>query len=807
MSTAKGAVPPSPNKPKKRFGCLIFLAKFIYWICFLVFLVILAGCVAGYVIINNYSKGLPDVSKLRQYEPAETTRLYSSDGQVIATLFRENRTWVPLKDISPHMRNAILAIEDSRFYEHRGVDPVGVARAAVDLYRTKGHIRQGASTITMQLARAFFLNDDQSFHRKIREALLALQIEKQFTKDEILELYLNHVYLGSGAYGVHAAANVYFQTKPNKLTPVQSAIIAGLPASPSYYSPLVNERAATSRAIEVLGRMRTLDMITQAQYKEALKELTKGLKYANKGRTDFQVLKVPYFTTYVLKELSNRYSEDMLYRGGLKIYTTVDLKLQEQAEKIVAEHIAQNTNWYNASNAAAVLIENSNGYIRAMVGGKGWTKSNQFNRAWQARRQPGSCFKVFVYATAVESGYGPDTMISDSPITYRISDTESWSPKNSDGRFLGNIPMRTALMQSRNVAAVRLLTMVGPQRVIEYAYRLGIKERLEPNLSLALGSAVVTPLELASAFTCFPNGGIKIQPSGIKMVQDRDGNVIEDNTFPRQEEVLSESTAYAMCSMLQNAVEGGTGYGAAIPGRTVGGKTGTTDGHRDGWFTGFTAQYTCSVWVGNDNYAPMWHVFGGDVAAPIWRSIMSYAVRNLPNKAFEKPKSGMVSVLMCSESKCRANAKCLSTYKEYFSAGQVPRNFCPIHGGNLVPSAEMLSGKKDNSYTQEQKSRSDNVNNTPATPVPSVPTDGDAAQSWNDVMPDVVDTSEGGNVNLEPENIPVPDTVYNPGEPAAPPPAPVEPAAPEPPPAVAPVEEPPAAPEPVNVPDDIELNP
>lgn len=773
---SKGENGTSPQKPKSKFGCLARLGKFLYWASFSILLVLIAAGVAGYVIINNYAKGLPDVSKLHQYDPAETTRIYSSDGQVIATLFRENRTWVPLKKISPNMRNAILAIEDSRFYEHHGVDPIGVLRAAVDLYRSGGQVHQGASTITMQLARAFFLNDDLSFHRKIREALLALQIEKSFSKDEILELYLNHVYLGAGAYGVHAAANVYFLTTPDKLTPVQAAIIAGLPASPSYYSPLVDERAAASRALEVLGRMRQLDMITQKQYREAVDTLRKGIKYANKGRTEFQVLKVPYFTTYVLKELNNRYSEDMLYRGGLKIYTTVDLKLQEKAEKIVAEKIAQNKEWYNASTAAAVVVENSTGYIRAMVGGSGWSKDNQFNRAWQARRQPGSCFKVFVYTTAVESGYSPDTIISDSPATYKISDTETWSPKNSDGKFLGNIPMLRALMGSRNVAAVKLLTMVGPERVIEYAYRMGIKERLEPNLSLALGSAVVTPLEMACAFTCFPNGGIKVQPSGIKMVYDNDGNVIEDNTFPRQEEVLSESTAYTMCSMLKSAVEGGTGYGAQIPGRAVGGKTGTTDDYRDGWFVGFTPQYTCAVWAGNDDYTSMWRGYGGDVAAPIWKAVMSYAVKDLPNKQFEKPKSGLVSVLMCSESKCRAGAKCMSTYKEYFRPGEVPNKFCPIHGG--AASVPSIAAPKDDgcgTKKEDQSQAAPSQTETEPTPVPA-----DAPQTWGEVVPDVsTEHSESVTPDLTPENIPIPNTVYAPDTAAPPPvsaPAPEAPA-------------------------------
>ncbi len=682
------------------------LVKFLLW-SFLAFLTVLvAGGTAVLVVLNNYSKGLPDVSRLRYYEPSETTRIFSADGQLIATLFKENRTWTPLEQISPNMKKAILAIEDSRFYEHHGVDPVGVARAGLDLIRSGGQIRQGASTITMQLARNLFLSPDQSFERKIREALLALQIEKTFAKDEILELYLNQVYFGAGAYGVQAAADVYFNVKARDLSVVQAAIIAGLPASPSTYSPLVDERAARIRAIEVLSRMASLEQVDQKQYREALAQLHQGLKYANKNREEFQVLKVPYFTSYVIKDLYSRYDEDLLYRGGLRIYTTVDLKLQEQSEAILRRDVTNYANWYNASNAAAVVIENKTGYIRAMVGGLGWTRKNQFNRAWQARRQPGSSFKVFVYTTAIEAGYTPDTVIPDSPVSYDMGNGESWSPKNSDGRFMGSIPMRTALQYSRNVVAVRLLTLVGAERVIEYAYRMGIRERLEPNLSLALGSASVSPLEMASAFSVFPNGGIRVQPTGVKIIYDSEGNVVEDHTFPSQEEVLSESTAYTMTEMLRNAVENGTGTGAIIPGRPVAGKTGTTDDHRDGWFVGFTPQFTTAVWVGNDNFSRMWNVFGGDVAAPLFRQIMQAAHKGLPVAQFGQSQGGQVSVLMCSESKKRANAKCPTTYKEYFKPGLVPGVFCPIHAatGRSLASRQEARPQEDRAAQEAGRS-------------------------------------------------------------------------------------------------------
>jgi len=735
------------------------LVRFLLW-GFVAFLAVLvAGGAAVLVVLKTYSEDLPDVSGLRTYEPSETTRIFSADGQLIATLFKENRTWTPLEDISPNMKKAILAIEDSRFYEHRGVDPVGVARAGMDLLRSGGQIRQGASTITMQLARNLFLSPDQSFARKIREALLALQIEKTFAKDEILELYLNQVYFGAGAYGVQAAADVYFNVKARDLSVVQAAIIAGLPASPSNYSPLVDERAARIRAIEVLTRMVTLESIDQKQYREALAQLQKGLKYANKNREEFQVLKVPYFTTYVIKDLYSRYDEDLLYRGGLRIYTTVDLKLQQQAEAILRRDVANYANWYNATNAASVVIENKTGYIRAMVGGVGWSRKNQFNRAWQARRQPGSSFKVFVYTTAIEAGYSPDTVIPDSPVTYQMGAGETWSPKNSDGRFMGSIPMRTALQYSRNVVAVRLLTLVGAERVIEYAYRMGIRERLEPNLSLALGSASVSPLEMASAFSVFPNAGLRVQPTGVKIIYDSEGNVVEDHTFPSQEEVLSESTAFTMCEMLRNAVENGTGTGAILSGRPVAGKTGTTDDHRDGWFVGFTPQFTTAVWVGNDNFSRMWHVFGGDVAAPLFRQIMEVAHKGLPVAQFGQTRGGQVSVLMCSESKKRANAKCPTTYKEYFRPGMVPGAFCPLHGRGLAGSLGTATKTPDPKKTEKPKESGDQ------TPTPGPDEEGgpQVPEEAPTPVPMEIPDIEVPEVEV-PEVQPAPEVVPQPGE-------------------------------------------
>ena len=639
----------------------------------------IAGITSLTALLNHYAEGLPDVAKLRYFEPSETTRIYSADGKLIATLFKENRTWTPFDQMSPYLIKAILAVEDSRFYQHHGVDPVGVARAVVYTVMNPGGDKQGASTITMQLARNVFLSFNQTLERKIKETLLASQIEKKFTKDEILELYLNQIYFGGGAYGVQAAAKTYYNKNAKDLSICEAALIAGLPQAPSDFSPLVSEKAAKHRQILVLGRMYDQKFLSYKEYRGALLE-ARHPTFMTKKAQEFQVLEVPYFTTWVIKQLSERYDEDLLYRGGLRIHTTVDLRLQKAAEAAVRNLITREGPGLRADSSALVCIENKTGYVRAMAGGLGWTKKNQFNRAWQAKRHPGSSFKPLVYATAVEAGYSPDSIINDSPYTIQVSATETWSPKNSDHAFMGAINMKTALTQSRNVVAVKLLMMVGVDRVIDLAYRCGITERLFPNPSLALGAVELSPMEMATAYTVFPNGGLHTDITGVKAIFDSDGNPIEDNTYPKQEEVLSEITAVAMTEMMVNVVENGTGTMARLNGYRVAGKTGTTDDFRDAWFCGFTNQYTTAVWVGNDNNTQMATSFGGNLPARIWATFMQSAMAGKPSVPFGFVDKGKVGVLMCRDSKKRACMGCYRTFRSFYAPGAVPGGFCPLHG-------------------------------------------------------------------------------------------------------------------------------
>lgn len=666
----------SGKKPRKKPRFQIFR-----WLV-LVPLVILAGliCAASvvFVVFADCSKDLPNVEKLKYYSPSETTKIFSSDGVLLCTLFKENREWVSYSKIPKNMVEAMVAIEDSRFYEHRGISIKDIIRALyVDL--THKGIKQGASTITQQLARNIFLHPQANLRRKVREALLAMEIEKRFTKSEIMELYLNQIYFGSGSYGIQAAARTYFDKDISDLSLAQCAIIAGLPAAPSDYSPLENPHDAKYRQMLVLKRMNDLGYIDYKTMKESMHE---KMTFARK-KSQYNLLLHPYFTTYALHELFQKYSDDLLYRGGLRVYTTVDLRMQAQAGKALKDGLDRaEAQGLNCRQGAIVAVEPSTGFIKAMVGGTGWSDTNQFNRAWQARRQPGSSFKIFVYTTAIDSGFTPDSIVEDSPISYADGPGRSWSPKNSDGSFWGGITISRAVQFSRNVAAVRMMHRLGPEKVIQYAYRMGIKDRLEPNLSLALGSGVVTPLDMAAAISVLANEGVRVEPTAIKKIIDSEGNVIEDNTYPTREVVLPATTASDMTEILQSVISSGTGTNAQI-GRPAAGKTGTTDDHRDAWFVGYTPEMACAVWTGNDDFSRMNYAFGGNIPATVWGTFMKAALEGKAIANFHKPGNDLVAVLVCDESGMKANTACPKTHREMFRKGAEPRGLCPIHAAKV----------------------------------------------------------------------------------------------------------------------------
>jgi 1A family penicillin-binding protein len=740
-------------------------------------LVLMISCVAVAVVgfmmalISRYSQDLPDVERLRSYQPSETTRIYAANGELIATLFKENRTWLPIEKIPLNFKHAVLATEDARFYHHQGVDLVGIARAAVTDYRSGG-AAQGASTITMQLARNIFLHPRATLQRKIEEMLISIQLEKKFTKEEILELYLNQIYFGSGAYGIEAAAETYFNKKAADLTLGESAMIAGMPAAPSRYSPQVNFRLAKHRQILVLKRMVDCGYCTQ---KEALEAARQALKVAEPKQTA-TILKLPYFTTYVLHELFQKYDEDLLYRGGLRIYTTVDPKLQAYAEEAVKWGINTLNVGRNVHQSSLVAIEPKTGYIRAMVGGTGWTDANQFNRAWQTQRQPGSSFKLFVYSCAMENGYTPDSVVPDSPVTFRLGPTESWSPKNSDARFMGGINLKTALQWSRNVVSAKLVAALGPDKVIDLAYKFGVKSHIDPNLSIALGAVAVSPLEMATAFATMANHGVHIEPSGIKTIKDPDGNILEDNSFPYAQQVISPTTALMMTECLQNNVDAGTGAPAKLDnGRPAAGKTGTTDSHRDAWFCGFTPTLAAAVWCGNDDNSQMWHTFGGDTSAPIWKRFMERALKGKPVLHFFADAKGMIQVPMCLETHKRATNLCPDVQNVAYKWNAVPKAFCNIHTYNGTHNIFREKAGGDDHERPAEKPKTDNKNNAPgveATPEEQATPGEQPTEVPTDHNGPPPDSAPPTPIDTQPDTQPMPPADQQPPAEAPPPPPP-----------------------------------
>jgi len=621
------------SEKKRRSLAWRLFRLLLRWALALGVLALLVGIGGFYYAYDKYGRDLPDISILENYRPAETTKILASDGTVIATLYQENRVWAPLEKVSPWVVPALLATEDSRYFEHRGVDPVGIARVLFNTAVT-GEVREGASTITMQLARNVFPLSEVNWERKIREIFLSLEIDKRYSKEKILELYLNQVYFGAGAYGIHSAAQVYFQKAPAELSLAESALIAGLIQAPSRFNPLESPERAFHRQNEVLGRMLAVGSITQQQHDEAVAERETWKFEVGEDQRTLAMDKYPYFTSYVIQELANRYSEDELYRGGLTIVTTLDRALQDYAQAVLTEEVYALSWELRVDSGALVLLENESGYIKTMVGGLGWSKENQFNRAFQTRRQPGSSFKPATYGAALEMGFTPESKINDQKVTYQDGSPGGWSPNNSDGKFLGVITLREALRGSRNVPAVKILDSVGVEKVIDLGYRMGIRASIPSNLSIALGAIDASPLEMAEFYSVIANRGVRVSPTVIKVVKNSEGVVLEDRRKSGGRRVIQENTALALVSMLSDAVRAGTGTNAQVEGWPIAGKTGTTDSFRDAWFCGISPNFTLTVWVGNDDNSPMYRSYGGDLPATVFRRVMTFALKDMPPKDF-----------------------------------------------------------------------------------------------------------------------------------------------------------------------------
>lgn len=596
-----------------------------------------AGAAAAFGLVSQWLTDLPSIDDPSAFAVAQTTKIYSADGKLLANLFLENRQVVKLEEISPFLQHAVVSVEDERFYEHNGFDAIGIARAAVTNLAAGG-VAEGASTITQQIVRNTVLSDERleiSYKRKVREAYLAYELEKKMSKDEILSMYLNTVYYGEGAYGAESAALTFFSKHAKDLTIAEAALLAGLPQQPSRLSPYENLEGAIGRRQWVLQKMRENDYITAEEYEVAQAEAVTLKRAPNMNETG--VYAAPYFVAHVKKVLQDEYGTALVFKGGLKVYTTLDTKLQTIAEKSVRGILNQASD----PDCALVAIDPSNGYIKALVGGKDWSKK-KFNFATQARRQPGSSFKMFTLVTALESGMPPRRMLDASSPAVIATGGKPWVVGNAEGSGKGYITLLQATTHSVNTAYARLAKELGAEKIVKTAKRMGITTKLEPFLSITLGAQEVTPLEMASAYGTLAASGRHFPPVAVAKIVDAGGATI----FTAKKEgsqAISPEVAYAATKMLQTVITSGTGTNARI-GRPAAGKTGTTQDYRDAWFVGYTPQLVCSVWMGYTPERAMRNVhgrrvFGGTFSAPIWRTFMSQALKGKPALNFKSAAS------------------------------------------------------------------------------------------------------------------------------------------------------------------------
>ncbi|NOZ25480.1 MAG: PBP1A family penicillin-binding protein [Nitrospirae bacterium] len=572
---------------------------------------ILAGVLSG-VVFRSLSD-LPRIEALEEYNPIEASKVYSSSGDVIAEYYVERRTFVPFYRIPDHVKNAFVAIEDERFYRHHGIDFIGIARAL--LYDIKaGRIVQGGSTITQQLAKLLFLKPERNISRKIKEAALSIQIEKRYTKDEIIGLYLNQAYFGTKAYGIEAASHTYFNKSTEELTLAEAALLAAIPRAPSYYSPFKNPEKALTRRNLVLRKMLKLGYISEEDYRAAIEEPLPDKVHRRR-------YKAPYFIEYLREILEGRYSEN-LYSAGLRVYSTLDMHMQEVAEEAVSRGVENLEKRVSPGVQAALLaVDLETGEIRAMVGGTDFWQT-QFNRATQALRQPGSAFKPFVYLTALQMGFIPEDKIVDTEVGYPTPDRQDvWSPRNYEKQYNGEVTLRYALAHSLNAATVCLADLIGIENVVRTAREVGIRRKVNPYLSSAIGASEASLMDIVYGYATLAQG-YRLKPLFIDRVTDRDGLTLEEH-YPGAERVIDEAVVDEIRDMLRSVILDGTGRMAKVIDRPVYGKTGTTNDYTDAWFVGFDDSLAVGVWVGRDDHTPIGDKeTGARAALPIWIEFM-----------------------------------------------------------------------------------------------------------------------------------------------------------------------------------------
>ncbi|SDG70367.1 transglycosylase domain-containing protein [Roseospirillum parvum] len=579
------------------------------------------GLIALAAVVAWFAYDLPDIDDAIQAARRPGITVAAADGRQLASFGPIHGAAVQVSELPAYLPRAVLAIEDRRFYHHPGLDPIGLARAMVANLKA-GRIVQGGSTLTQQVAKNLFLSPEQTLRRKAQEALLALWLEQRFTKDQILTLYLNRVYLGTGTYGVEAAARRYFGVSARRVSLYQAALLAGLLKAPSRYNPVAQPELAKARTEVVLKAMVAAGYIDDATASQAMRAGAQALDRVPRARLG------RHFADWAVQEAEGFVGHP---DADLIVETTLDPGLQAAAETAVRQVLDAKARQRGATQAAVVVLDTS-GAIRAMVGGRTYGTS-QFNRATQARRQPGSAFKPFVYLAGLEAGLTPDSLIDDAPINLG-----GWKPTNFDGRYRGPVTLSDGLTNSLNTVAVRVGQQAGLKRVVAVARRMGIGGDLAPVPAITLGAFEVTPLDLAGAYLPLATGGRAGWPHGIDRILDPSGHVFYQRQPGGAGRVIEPRLAATMSAMMARVIEQGTGRRAALPGgRPAAGKTGTSSDFRDAWFAGFTADYVAVVWVGNDAGKPMDKVTGGSLPATIWQQVMSEAHRGLPSRPLPQP--------------------------------------------------------------------------------------------------------------------------------------------------------------------------
>ncbi len=642
----------------------------------LIIIPILVVAFGGLVATAEIMIGLPKLKNQDQIQNWQTTKIFASNGTLLTNLFYEqDRVVVPLSDISPYLQHAVIAIEDERFYKHKGYDPEAIARAFF-ANLASGHTVEGASTITQQYIKNTIVTREKTFDRKIKEAALANQLEQKYTKAQILEKYLNTIYFGHSWYGVETASNNFFGKRAKMLSLPEAAMLAAIIKSPNDFSPYAHMDKAKERRDLVLQQMARLKYITPMEESQSVAAPVK-IRPMTKPITP-----APYFVEYVKQKLIKRYGENVVFKGGLRVYTTISLPMQQQAEQAAWSTLDHP----NDPSASIVAVEPATGYIRAMVGGRDFNK-DKYNLATSHNRQPGSSFKPIVFAAAVENGISPFQEYSSSPGDLPIGGGRTWHVDNYvEGSGGPPMALRDALVRSVNTVFARLILDVGVGKVTEVAKKMGMPEWvINQNPAIALGGFTngPSPLDMASVYSTFANGGMHCPPEAITRVTDASGKII-DQYVPKPQQTISEATAYIVTDVLQDVIRYGTGTRAAIN-RPCAGKTGTASSYRDAWFCGYTPGLAAAVWVGYPKgQISMYNVHGirvagGTFPAQIWARFMSRATANMPEGSFVKPRGGIENVLVCTDSGLLPSKYCPDVEYRPFLSSKVPTQKCPLH--------------------------------------------------------------------------------------------------------------------------------